>query len=33
MRHHQKYFSVETTDGKLAPQFVAVTNTTAIRRA
>jgi glycyl-tRNA synthetase beta chain len=27
MRHHQKYFSVETPDGKLAPQFVAVTNT------
>ena len=27
MRHHQKYFSVETSDGNLAPQFVAVTNT------
>ena len=27
MRHHQKYFSVETPDGRLAPQFVAVTNT------
>jgi glycyl-tRNA synthetase beta chain len=27
MRHHQKYFSVETPDGNLAPQFVAVTNT------
>ena len=27
MRVHQKYFSVETSDGKLAPQFVAVTNT------
>ena len=27
MRHHQKYFSVEDADGKLAPQFVAVTNT------
>ena len=27
MRHHQKYFSVETADGNLAPQFVAVTNT------
>ncbi len=27
MRHHQKYFSVETEDGKLAAQFVAVTNT------
>jgi len=27
MRHHQKYLSVETPDGKLAPQFVAVTNT------
>jgi glycyl-tRNA synthetase beta chain len=27
MRYHQKYFSVETDDGKLAPQFVAVTNT------
>ncbi len=27
MRHHQKYFAVETADGKLAPKFVAVTNT------
>ncbi len=27
MRHHQKYFSVETPDGNLAPKFVAVTNT------
>ncbi len=27
MRFHQKYFSVETPDGKLANQFVAVTNT------
>jgi glycyl-tRNA synthetase beta chain len=27
MRHHQKYFSVETPDGRLAAQFVAVTNT------
>jgi glycyl-tRNA synthetase beta chain len=27
MRHHQKYFSVETSEGNLAPQFVAVTNT------
>lgn len=27
MRFHQKYFSVETPDGALAPQFVAVTNT------
>jgi glycyl-tRNA synthetase beta chain len=27
MRFHQKYFSVESADGKLAPQFVAVTNT------
>jgi len=26
MRHHQKYFSVEASDGKLAPQFVAVMN-------
>ena len=29
MRHHQKYFSVETTDGKLAPHFLAVMNTNA----
>jgi glycyl-tRNA synthetase beta chain len=27
MRHHQKYFSVETAPGKLAPHFVAVMNT------
>jgi glycyl-tRNA synthetase beta chain len=27
MRVHQKYFSVETPDGNLTPQFVAVTNT------
>lgn len=27
MRYHQKYFSVEGPDGKLAAQFVAVTNT------
>jgi glycyl-tRNA synthetase beta chain len=27
MRAHQKYFSVESEDGKLANQFVAVTNT------
>jgi glycyl-tRNA synthetase beta chain len=27
MRHHQKYFSVETAPGKLAPHFVAVLNT------
>jgi glycyl-tRNA synthetase beta chain len=26
MRHHQKYLSVEDSDGKLAPQFVAVMN-------
>ena len=26
MRHHQKYFSVEEADGKLASQFVAVMN-------
>jgi glycyl-tRNA synthetase beta chain len=26
MRHHQKYFSVEDNEGKLAPQFVAVMN-------
>ena len=26
MRHHQKYFSVEDSDGKLAPAFVAVMN-------
>jgi glycyl-tRNA synthetase beta chain len=27
MKHHQKYFSVESEDGRLAAQFVAVTNT------
>jgi glycyl-tRNA synthetase beta chain len=27
MRYHQKYFSVDAPDGKLAAQFVAVTNT------
>jgi glycyl-tRNA synthetase beta chain len=27
MRHHQRYFSVVTADGSLAPEFVAVTNT------
>ncbi len=27
MRHHQKYFSVESAPGKLAPHFVAVMNT------
>jgi glycyl-tRNA synthetase beta chain len=26
MRHHQKYFSVEDAQGRLAPQFVAVMN-------
>jgi glycyl-tRNA synthetase beta chain len=26
MRHHQKYFSVEDAQGKLAPQFMAVMN-------
>jgi glycyl-tRNA synthetase beta chain len=29
MRHHQKYLSVESSDGALAPQFVAVMNTDA----
>jgi glycyl-tRNA synthetase beta chain len=29
MRHHQKYFSVEDADGKLAPHFIAVMNTEA----
>jgi glycyl-tRNA synthetase beta chain len=29
MRHHQKYFSVETGDGQLAPYFIAVMNTAA----
>ena len=32
MRHHQKYFSVEDADGKLAPHFVAVMNTDARSR-
>jgi glycyl-tRNA synthetase beta chain len=27
MRHHQKYFAVESAPGKLAPHFVAVLNT------
>lgn len=27
MRHHQKYLSVEDSDGKLAPHFIAVMNT------
>ncbi len=29
MRHHQRYFSVEGGDGKLAPRFLAVMNTSA----
>jgi glycyl-tRNA synthetase beta chain len=29
MRHHQKYFSVAAPDGRLAPSFVAVMNTSA----
>lgn len=29
MRHHQKYFSVESATGVLAPNFVAVMNTSA----
>ncbi len=29
MRHHQKYLSVEDAEGKLAPHFIAVMNTTA----
>ena len=29
MRHHQKYFSVEDREGRLAPHFVAVMNTSA----
>ena len=29
MRHHQKYFSVEDAGGNLAPNFVAVMNTSA----
>ena len=27
MKHHQKYFSLEDSDGKLAPHFIAVMNT------
>ena len=27
MRHHQRYFSVLNSDGSLAPEFVAITNT------
>lgn len=27
MRHHQKYFSVEDAEGRLAPHFIAVMNT------
>ncbi|MBV8068725.1 MAG: glycine--tRNA ligase subunit beta [Acidobacteriaceae bacterium] len=27
MRHHQRYFSVHNADGSLAPEFVAITNT------
>jgi len=29
MRHHQKYFAVESAPGRLAPHFVAVMNTSA----
>jgi glycyl-tRNA synthetase beta chain len=29
MRHHQKYFSLEDAEGKLAPHFIAVMNTNA----
>ncbi len=29
MRHHQKYFSVEDSQGNLAPHFIAVMNTNA----
>ena len=29
MRHHQKYFSVQDTNGNLAPHFIAVMNTNA----
>jgi glycyl-tRNA synthetase beta chain len=29
MRHHQKYLSVEDSDGNLAPHFIAVMNTNA----
>jgi glycyl-tRNA synthetase beta chain len=31
MRHHQKYFSVEEAEGRLAPQFAAVMNIDADR--
>src|SRR3546814_13889600 len=27
MRVHQKYFSLQTTDGELAPRFIVVANT------
>ncbi len=27
MRHHQRYFSIEDANGRLAPQFIAVMNT------
>ena len=30
MRHHQRYFSVVDSDGKLAPEFIAVMNTDPI---
>ena len=33
MRHHQKYFSVESAPDMLAPNFVAVMNTAAIPTA
>ena len=33
MRHHQRYFSVETQGGELAPRFVAVMNTKEDPRA
>lgn len=29
MRHHQRYFAFETTDGELEPRFIAVMNTDA----
>jgi glycyl-tRNA synthetase beta chain len=31
MRHHQKYFSVEDEEGRLAPHFIAVMNTNTDR--
>lgn len=31
MRHHQKYFSVEDVEGRLAPHFIAVMNTNTDR--